>query len=134
MPDDRKLSDETLRKLREAISIVQSSGPAHLPHAELVEVVRDMQVEGVVTIDFEAEKQLGHPLVVFDSTSQSDPALAILSPRELEVAQLVAQGLANKEIARELGIGLATVKDHVHRILEKTGFPNRAAIAAALRR
>lgn len=131
MPDDRKLSDETLRKLREAINIVQGSGPAQLPHAELVDVVREMQIEGVVTIDFKAEEHLGHPLVVFDHSSSDDSLLALLSPRETEVARLVSQGLANKEIATQLCISLATVKDHIHRILEKTGFSNRAAIAAA---
>jgi DNA-binding NarL/FixJ family response regulator len=43
----------------------------------------------------------------------------------------VAAGLSNKKIAGKLFISLATVKDHVHRILAKTSLPNRAAIAAA---
>jgi DNA-binding NarL/FixJ family response regulator len=51
--------------------------------------------------------------------------------REREVAALVAEGLSNKQIAARLFISLATVKDHVHRILKKTGLPNRAAVAAA---
>jgi DNA-binding NarL/FixJ family response regulator len=42
-----------------------------------------------------------------------------LSPREREVARLVAQGLANKEIARELGLSHGTVKLHVHSIFLK---------------
>jgi DNA-binding NarL/FixJ family response regulator len=40
----------------------------------------------------------------------------ILSAREREVARLVARGLANKEIARELGLSQGTVKMHVHSI------------------
>ena len=40
----------------------------------------------------------------------------LLSPREREVARLVARGLANKEIARELGLSQGTVKMHVHSI------------------
>ena len=59
-------------------------------------------------------------------------ALATLSPREREIVALVADGLSNKQIARRLFIALATVKDHVHRILVKTSRPNRAAIAAAV--
>jgi DNA-binding NarL/FixJ family response regulator len=42
-----------------------------------------------------------------------------LSPREREVALLVARGLANKEIARELGLCEGTVKLHVHSIFLK---------------
>ena len=45
----------------------------------------------------------------------------ILSPREGEVALLVARGLSNKEVARELGLGEGTVKAHVHSILQKLG-------------
>lgn len=42
-----------------------------------------------------------------------------LTPRESEVLQLVAAGLRNKEIAGRLGIKLPTVKNHVHKILDK---------------
>ena len=47
------------------------------------------------------------------------------------MAGLVAAGLSNKQIARRLSVTLATVKDHVHRILVKAALPNRAAIATA---
>jgi len=50
--------------------------------------------------------------------SRSD-RLAVLSPRETEVFELVARGLANKEIAEELVLGETTVKTHVARILAK---------------
>jgi DNA-binding NarL/FixJ family response regulator len=55
-----------------------------------------------------------------------------LTDRESDVLQLLAQGLANKEIARELGIGETTVKSHVRHILSKLGVESRtqAAIAA----
>jgi DNA-binding NarL/FixJ family response regulator len=48
-----------------------------------------------------------------------------LSPREREVALLVARGLANKEIARELGLSNGTVKLHVHKIFLKLGTRKR---------
>jgi DNA-binding NarL/FixJ family response regulator len=54
-----------------------------------------------------------------------------LSRREWQVVALVAEGLSNKQIARRLVIALATVKDHLHRMLRKTKLPNRAALAAA---
>ena len=48
-----------------------------------------------------------------------------LSPRELEVLRLVARGMANAEVARELFLSEATVKSHVARILSKLGLRDR---------
>ena len=42
-----------------------------------------------------------------------------LSRREREILRLISHGLANKEIAHQLGLETCTVKNHVHRILEK---------------
>jgi DNA-binding NarL/FixJ family response regulator len=50
---------------------------------------------------------------------------AALSARERTVAALLAEGLRNKEIARRLGLRLATVKNHVHNVLKKLGARNR---------
>ncbi len=52
-----------------------------------------------------------------------------LTPRELEVLRLLAEGLANKEIARELSIGEKTVKTHVSNILSKLGVLSRTQAA-----
>jgi DNA-binding NarL/FixJ family response regulator len=57
-----------------------------------------------------------------------DP-FASLTAREREVAALVARGLTNKRIATTLGISVGTVKDHVHRILAKSGLQTRTALA-----
>ena len=53
-----------------------------------------------------------------------------LSPRELEVADLVAEGLSNPAIARRLYLSRPTVASHVAHILAKLGFSTRAQIAA----
>jgi DNA-binding CsgD family transcriptional regulator len=53
-----------------------------------------------------------------------------LSPRELEVAALVADGLTNSAIAARLFVSRATVSSHVTHILTKLGFTSRAQIAA----
>jgi DNA-binding NarL/FixJ family response regulator len=52
-------------------------------------------------------------------------ATNVLSPREREVLQLVAEGLSNKQIARSLSITERTVKFHVSSILSKLGAGNR---------
>jgi DNA-binding NarL/FixJ family response regulator len=54
------------------------------------------------------------------------PALAELTPRELEVLRFVARGLSNGAIARELVLGEATVKTHVARIFQKLDLHDRA--------
>ena len=48
-----------------------------------------------------------------------------LSPREIEILQLVALGKRNQEIAAELGISIQTVKNHISAVLHKLGVPNR---------
>ena len=53
-----------------------------------------------------------------------------LTPREREVARLVAAGLSNKQIAAELVIAQRTAEGHVDRILRKLGFTSRAQLAA----
>jgi DNA-binding CsgD family transcriptional regulator/tetratricopeptide (TPR) repeat protein len=53
-----------------------------------------------------------------------------LSPRELEVAALVAEGLSNPAIARRLYLSRPTVAHHVAHILTKLGFASRAQVAA----
>jgi two-component system nitrate/nitrite response regulator NarL len=56
-----------------------------------------------------------------------------LTARELEVAELMEAGLSNKQIALQLHIELATVKNHVHRILEKLDARRRGEAVARLR-
>jgi two-component system, NarL family, nitrate/nitrite response regulator NarL len=51
-----------------------------------------------------------------------------LTRREREIAGLIARGLQNKEIARRLCLGHATVKNHVHNILQKLNIQRRSEI------
>ena len=63
------------------------------------------------------------------------PPHSELSPRELQVLRLIADGLSNKEIGASLGITEATVKWHVNIILSRMNVSDRTqAIVAALRR
>lgn len=69
-----------------------------------------------------------------DSAGEGQSADAVsLTPREEEITSLIDAGLSNKEIAQRLGIEVATVKNHVHNILEKLGVATRAEAAARLR-
>jgi DNA-binding NarL/FixJ family response regulator len=55
-----------------------------------------------------------------------------LSPREREVARLVAAGASNPEIAEALFVARKTVERHVSNILAKTGARNRTELAGRL--
>jgi DNA-binding NarL/FixJ family response regulator len=58
--------------------------------------------------------------------AQSSPVTKeILSPRENEILQLLAQGLLYKEIADRLTISVATVRQHIHKVYEKLHVQNR---------
>jgi DNA-binding NarL/FixJ family response regulator len=76
-----------------------------------------------------------HASAIMDSTSAEPVTPGVLSPRELEVLQMMAEGLANKEIAWRLGISEHTVKFHVASILNRLDASGRAqAVAIGLRR
>jgi two-component system, NarL family, nitrate/nitrite response regulator NarL len=63
--------------------------------------------------------------MVVSGDSMSDDWSSTLTHREREVALLIARGLTNKEIARELGLSVGTVKLHVHSIFLKLGMRSR---------
>ena len=54
-----------------------------------------------------------------------DNRIGQLTPREMEILQRVSAGMSNKEIASDLTLELQTVKNHVHKILEKLRVENR---------
>jgi two-component system nitrate/nitrite response regulator NarL len=56
----------------------------------------------------------------------------MLTPREREIGSLLEAGLSNKDIAVRLGIEVATVKNHVHNLLEKLQVHRRAQAVARL--
>jgi two-component system nitrate/nitrite response regulator NarL len=56
-----------------------------------------------------------------------------LTMRELDIVRLIGRGLSNKEIAAQLCIGVATVKNHVHNVLEKLKLRRRSEVSARLR-
>ena len=68
-----------------------------------------------------------------ERVAPAPPPGAQLTPREAEIGELLSRGLSNKHIARALGLRLATVKNHVHNILEKLEVSSRGEAGARLR-
>jgi DNA-binding NarL/FixJ family response regulator len=92
-------------------------------HTEVLSAIRSVYV-GKRLISHEASERL----------SAYFPGGA-LTPREVEVLTLVAQGLGNKEIAARLGNATGTIKIHVQSILEKLGASDRThAVTIATQR
>jgi DNA-binding NarL/FixJ family response regulator len=128
----RIVDPETLSQLRAIVRQLQASNSHGTSLAEVVKLAREVKSESGITVDFEATPELGQPLLVVRMPSGLTSGLAsleALTPREREVAALIADGLSNKQIARRLCLTVGTVKHYVHRILEKTGLDNRVAIA-----
>ncbi len=96
--------------------------------AELAAAVR-AAAAGLVSFDAATAESLLAPAPVSATADQN------LTPRELDVLRRMADGLANKNIAYELGISEHTVKFHVASILAKLGAGSRTeAVAIGLRR
>ena len=134
MPEtrDRRVDDD----LRELAGLTRALAAAHpgIPLQVLTAVHETVGLERGLTIDFRRSAEFGHPLVILRPTPRHPPdVLCGLTRREQQVAAQVANGLSNKAIARALHLTEGTVKDHVHRILGKTGFANRTALAVAVR-
>ena len=70
----------------------------------------------------------------YDEDTQAEPEPdADLSPAEWRVAEAVARGLTNKEIAAELNLSLRTIEGHISRILDKKQLSNRVELALHVR-
>jgi non-specific serine/threonine protein kinase len=88
---------------------------------------------------FETARQRGMALSVLEAiaVARNETAAPIaptpaspLTKRELEIAELVTEGLGNREIAERLVLAKRTVDSHIEHIFSKLGFTSRAQIAA----
>ena len=87
---------------------------------------------GLVLLDLPIASSSLAPIANLASPAAASEAL---TPRELQVLQLVAQGLPNKGIARRLGISENTAKFHVASVCGKLGASSRTeAVTLAARR
>jgi two-component system, NarL family, nitrate/nitrite response regulator NarL len=70
---------------------------------------------------------------VTEAANSQHPCPVPLTRRELQIAHLVDRGLTNKQIARQLGIEAATVKNHIHNICGKLNVHRRGEAIAQIR-
>jgi DNA-binding NarL/FixJ family response regulator len=90
----------------------------------------ELRAKDAIAYALEQPPETGSKQLPEQPTTAAVPGDAALTPRELQVARLVARGHSNKEIADQLVISQRTAEGHVERILTKLGFTSRAQVAA----
>lgn len=112
-PGDESLGDDALYELRQRVSAV--NGEMTLAASE----------------GWGSELSVVMPLDP-PHTHGDDPLIARLGPRELEILELMTQGLRNRAIAARLGISENTVKFHVSKVFRKLGVTSRSEATALI--
>ncbi len=123
------------------VECIEAGASGYLSRQSSLSDLRDC-LEALVRGETLCSPRLAHSVFsrMAQAAEQSEPSTpreteTLLTSRELEILELVADGLANKEIAKQLIISLHTVKNHVHNILEKLGVSGRyAAVSYAYER
>jgi ATP/maltotriose-dependent transcriptional regulator MalT len=129
--------DQARRAYEDAIDRLEEAGaPYDAARARLglAEVLAELGREDAATAEARAAQSrlalLGAPPAPAVSADAARRALTDLTPRELEVLQLVAQGLGDAEIAERLVLSPHTVHRHVANVRAKLRLPSRAAAVA----
>ena len=125
------------------VAIVSPSAELRSAIATALQASAGFEVVGVAASDAELPDSADVVLVARESRDAAAPARptqrsvvgAVLTNREREILALLADGLANKQIAARLGISKNTVKTHLELLFEKLDVSSRAeAVATGVRR
>ena len=108
--------EELAAKLRPLVKLMQRVAGEAGEDGAAEDLLLDVEIDGVRCV------------LVREPTRES----VALSPREHEIARLVAEGHPNKTIAAELDISAWTVGTHLRRIFAKLGVGSRAAMVARM--
>jgi DNA-binding CsgD family transcriptional regulator len=98
-----------------------------LGESTLVELRR--QVHGTRPLAALNDALSAPPATVGVSTPVGSDALRSLTPRQAEIARMVADGLTNRQIARILGLSEWTVINHLRQVMQKLKCPSRVHVA-----
>lgn len=123
------LDDETVKQLKKAVAALKAPQESINALSALPQLQQLARSGLDFTIDLNASKNIGAP-VIFAQPARDETWLNALTPRQQQVANAILNGHSNKQIARDLAISPATVKDHVHAILTRLKLKSRAEFIA----
>ena len=124
---EKNLTDETDLMIRALIRhVIDNTDTVDSTDPEGMGVLLDTEVDGVRCLLVNLE-----PAPVAES-AETQRDKVVLSPREEEIARMVAAGYPNKTIAAVLDISSWTVGTHLRRVFAKLGVGSRAAMVASL--
>lgn len=100
--------------------------------AHLLALLRDVG-NGRAQCSPEVSAILLRRVYAYAAQPNPDATTEVLTPREIEILDLIEQGLTNQQIASRLTLTLNTVKNHVHNLLGKLGVASRAEAVTVYR-
>jgi LuxR family maltose regulon positive regulatory protein len=127
--------EQAVHVLREALALAEPGGFVRLfvdegpVMAQLLSIAADQGA----TADYTRRLLAAFAAEEWKAAGDSQPLVEPLSQRELEILQLIAQGLSNREIGERLFLALDTIKGHNRRIFEKLGVQRRTEAVARAR-
>jgi len=135
---------ETLRSLREEFKTARILVFSSFAKGEEIYQAMKAGASGFVMKEMPLDRLLGAIRAVHEGAQYIPPEIAVrvgerlpaqLSPRELDVLQMLGRGLSNKEIGAQLGVVEGTVKIHITNIFGKLGVSDRTqALLTAIKR
>ncbi len=139
----RHIRAATLFGAADAVYDTVGASPAfyalvHAAHQEHVMLARAALGDAAFDEAYDKGRALRRELAIDYALDETEPTQAdtahnavgdLLTPREIEIAELAARGLTNREIATELVVSQRTAEAHMQHILVKLGFHNRVQIA-----
>jgi LuxR family maltose regulon positive regulatory protein len=136
-------TEEALQVLADALALAQPGGFVRIfvdegpPMAQLLSEAATLGIRpdyaGNLLAALEAEAQKHQDASHLSPAPSAQPLVEPLSERELEVLQLIAQGLSNREISERLFLALSTVKGHNRNIYAKLQVQRRTEAVARAR-
>ena len=98
-------------------------------------ILKNSDLKGLRTAIHDVAEGKRHCSAEVEQIMTDDPPIPELSLRQLEILNSIVRGLSNPDIARQLGISLPMVKEHLTSLFAKLGVANRTeAVALALRK
>jgi LuxR family maltose regulon positive regulatory protein len=135
--------DKALQLLSDALALAEPGGCIRIFFDEGIAMARLLseaaahglmpEYVGKLLAVFEAKEQQSKDAYDLPPVSPVQPLIEPLSQRELEVLQLIAQGLSNREIGEQLFLALDTVKGHNQKIFGKLQVQRRTEAVARAR-